>query len=101
MFFKKVKKEEPSFHFDYSSGKDDISEEIQAHSEWLAELDGNLPDLCCERFKDAVESKDIKFSYSEIEEIDETAWYVEGMWHLYFCPFCGKEIKGLGFGSYR
>lgn len=101
MLFKKNKTEEPFFHIDYSSGKDDISQETQALKNWLNELDGNLPDICCVRFQDAVESKDIKFSYSNDNEIDETAWYVEGKWHLYFCPFCGNKIKGVGFGSFR
>lgn len=29
-----------------------------------------------------------------------TAWYVDGWVHLYYCPFSGPHIKGKGFGTY-
>ena len=91
---------------DYASGKDNIDEEIEAFNKWFVALNGRHPEPCCECFAEAVKEGEIKFSYSqhtaiEQPEIDETAWYVEGMWHLYYCPFCGADVKGGGFGSYR
>jgi hypothetical protein len=31
---------------------------------------------------------------------DETEWYFPEGGHLYFCPICGVNIKGKGFGDY-
>jgi len=58
-----------------------------------------LTDLCCERFYDAYLPDEISFAYEEHAEIDETDWYISGLWHLYYCPFCGAAIKGRGFGT--
>lgn len=51
--------------------------------------------ICCERFGECVDAKEIVHS----NNIDETEWYVPEWHHLYFCPFCGANIKGEGFGN--
>lgn len=52
---------------------------------------------CCERFKEAVSEGKIKHA----DDIpDETEWYLPETGHIYFCPFCGKPLKGEGFGTY-
>lgn len=53
-------------------------------------------EVCCGRFRDFYEDGTIVHA----EEEDETEWYVNGFAHLYYCPFCGKNIKGEGFGNY-
>jgi hypothetical protein len=56
---------------------------------------------CCERFALAVKEKEIMHSYSSPRAtIDETTWFINTLWHLYYCPFCGAFIKGKGFGNY-
>jgi len=57
-------------------------------------------DLCCERFRDAYAAGEILYAYKETSRIDETAWIIDGLWHMYYCPFCGAFIKGQGFGDY-
>lgn len=57
-------------------------------------------DVCCERFFEAYESGEISHSYEKQKEMDETEWYINGLWHLYYCPFCGSSIKGRGTGDY-
>jgi hypothetical protein len=52
---------------------------------------------CCTRFAEAVNEKEIKHSSSN----DETEWFIDGLWHLYYCPFCGSFIKGKGYGKYE
>ena len=52
--------------------------------------------FCCERFADCVQRGEI----GHAEHSDETEWYVEGWVHLYYCPFCGRHIKGKGVGTY-
>jgi hypothetical protein len=65
-------------------------------------LTGARPEkICCERFKEFYEGGEITFAYTDTEEIDETQWFIEGLAHLYYCPFCGEYIKGRGFGAYR
>lgn len=57
-------------------------------------MDKNIEiSYCCDRFKDSVEEGKIVHS----EEFDETEWYFPEWLHLYFCPFCGTNIKGRGF----
>ena len=51
---------------------------------------------CCDRFKFAVEEGYI----IKANDYDETEWYFPELGHLYFCPFCGTNIKGHGFGKY-
>ncbi|MFH1876714.1 MAG: hypothetical protein ABH865_07465 [Candidatus Omnitrophota bacterium] len=57
-------------------------------------------EYCCSRFKEAVQNDEICFSYSNTNKIDETAWAIDKLWHIYYCPFCGKFIKGEGFGDF-
>lgn len=52
--------------------------------------------FCCDRFKKAVDLKEINHA----DENDETEWFIGELWHLYYCPFCGAFIKGKGFGNY-
>ncbi|MDH3455038.1 MAG: hypothetical protein OEL80_07795 [Desulfuromonadales bacterium] len=53
--------------------------------------------FCCERFEEAVEEHEIYHS----PDNDETEWYIDMLWHLYYCPFCGTFIKGKGWGEYH
>jgi hypothetical protein len=53
--------------------------------------------FCCERFTDAVKSKEIIRS----DKKDETEWFIAGLWHIYFCPFCGTSVKGKGWVNIR
>lgn len=57
----------------------------------------NSVSFCCPRFEEAVKEKEIYHSPDD----DETEWYVDMLWHLYYCPFCGKFIKGNGWGEYH
>ncbi len=52
---------------------------------------------CCERFADSVRKKEIFRARSG----DETEWYIAGGCHIYYCPFCGKFIKGKGWGEFE
>ena len=52
--------------------------------------------FCCDRFKEAVDLKEIIHA----DDNDETEWFVKELWHLYYCPFCGAFIKGKGWGDY-
>lgn len=58
------------------------------------------PEFCCPRFEKAVVNREIHFSYDNSNGIDETAWFINTLWHIYYCPFCGTFIKGEGFGDY-
>ncbi len=51
---------------------------------------------CCERFRESVNEGFIK----KASGFDETEWLFPEWLHLYFCPFCGSNIKGNGFGEY-
>jgi len=51
---------------------------------------------CCQRFEDCVIEKSIVHRGLE----DETEWAAVGFYQLYYCPFCGKYIKGRGWGDY-
>jgi hypothetical protein len=51
---------------------------------------------CCIRFQESVEEEII----IKAEGYDETEWYLNNGPHLYFCPFCGTNIKGKGYGEY-
>jgi hypothetical protein len=57
--------------------------------------------LCCERFRKSYEQGEISYSYEQSDDADETEWYINYLWHLYYCPFCGAFIKGYGFGDYE
>jgi hypothetical protein len=52
---------------------------------------------CCERFEESVNAKEIIHA----DDNDETEWFLPGLWHLYYCPFCGAFIKGSGWGKYQ
>ena len=54
-------------------------------------------EFCCQRFKDSVLEGKILRS----EDDDETEWYFPEWLHLYYCPFCGRNIKGTGFGEFK
>ena len=58
-------------------------------------------EFCCKRFEEFYREGEISYAYSQSQEIDETQWIINGFAHLYYCPFCGKYIKGRGFGDYR
>lgn len=51
---------------------------------------------CCERFEETVKEK--RFVKASMK--DETDWYMPEWLHIYFCPFCGKNVKGKGYGSF-
>jgi hypothetical protein len=63
-------------------------------------LKKNPPKPCCTRFAEAVRCEEIHYAYQNSTKIDETSWFIAGKWHIYFCPFCGNNIRGIGFGSY-
>jgi len=52
--------------------------------------------FCCERFRESVKEKKFVKSYM----MDETDWFIPEGLHVYFCPFCGKNIKGKGYGTF-
>ena len=52
---------------------------------------------CCDRFAEAVKAKEIIHS----DQNDETEWFINDLWHIYYCPFCGANVKGEGWGQYR
>lgn len=55
--------------------------------------------FCCKRLKDAYEVIDQNHEILVFtRRYDETQWYISGLAHLYFCPFCGSYIAGEGFG---
>jgi len=56
-------------------------------------------DICCDRFYEAYLADEISYAYEKHTDIDETEWLISGLWHLYYCPFCGTWIKGRGFGG--
>jgi len=60
----------------------------------------SLQNCCCERFADFFKSGEIRYAYEKHQEVDETEWIIDGVGHLYYCPFCGAFIKGYGFGNY-
>ena len=51
--------------------------------------------FCCKKFEDSVEEGKI----IKADDCDETEWYFPEWLHLYFCPFCGTNVKGNGFGD--
>ncbi|MCK5145839.1 hypothetical protein KAR48_03735 [bacterium] len=57
-------------------------------------------DYCCKRFGFYVADKVIHNIFDHTDEVDETEWVAEELGHLYYCPYCGKNIKGNGFGTY-
>lgn len=59
-----------------------------------------IKNVRCERFNDWYQSSEIFYAYEDYPDIDETEWYISGLGHLYYCPFCGAFIKGHGFGNY-
>ena len=60
----------------------------------------NESKLCCERFAEWYHSGEIQYAYENHTNIDETEWIIDGMAHIYYCPFCGAFIKGHGFGNF-
>jgi len=48
------------------------------------------------RFKEAVKDKCL----IKAKGYDETEWHLANCPHIYFCPFCGANVKGKGFGEY-
>ena len=83
---------------DYSASNEASEAEIEQVKRKLAE--GSNLSLCCPRFAEAHKSGEVVYAYSNSTNIDETSWFIPGLWHLYFCPFCGENIKGIGFGDY-
>jgi len=56
--------------------------------------------FCCARLKDAYKEIDPDHEILVFtEKFDETQWFINGLAHLYFCPFCGSYIAGHGFGK--
>ena len=56
--------------------------------------------FCCDTFKDMYEIFDPEHEILVFtHKFDETQWYIRGLAHLYFCPFCGSYIVGKGFGE--
>ncbi len=51
---------------------------------------------CCRHFQIAVKEKFIMKAIG----YDETEWFFNKGFHLYYCPFCGTNIKGKGWGEY-
>jgi hypothetical protein len=98
------KKETASIHIDYIANPKYVSEMEEDFKNKLSELKSEILKPCCSRFTVAVSDGEIRYAYENvcgINDIDETAWFIEGKWHIYFCPFCGKDIRGVGFGSYH
>jgi len=85
--------EEP--HFDFSSSpKKELIVHIITNTK---ELKSRIK-YCCPRFKNSVKEGKFTYAYKYNKGIDETQWIIPGWYHLYYCPFCGKYIKGKGFG---
>lgn len=61
----------------------------------------NVQTFCCERFSESYERGEISYAYEKNLDIDETEWFIDEFYHLYYCPFCGAFIKGHGFGNYE
>ena len=56
--------------------------------------------FCCERLKVVYERVDPEHEILIFTtDFDETQWYINGLSHLYYCPFCGSYIAGKGFGK--
>ena len=62
-------------------------------------LKGDL--LCCEQFRQSYELGEITYAYEDGNDIDETEWFINEFYHIYYCPFCGAYIKGYGYGNYE
>lgn len=54
------------------------------------------PKYCCSRFRASVEEEYIIRS----DKNDETEWFASQWFHFYYCPFCGANIKGKGWGKF-
>ncbi len=54
------------------------------------------PKLCCSRFRASVEEGYI----IRADGYDETEWFASKWFHFYYCPFCGTNIKGKGWGRF-
>lgn len=93
------RKSETYIHFDFS-GFELTKKEISAHGKYLNKIKNEGKKYCCKRFEQAVKDGEIVYSYKLNCDIDETAWFIPGKWHLYFCPFCGVNIKESGYGVY-
>jgi len=52
---------------------------------------------CCFRFQESVK---VDKTIMKATGYDETEWFLPHGGHIYFCPFCGRKIKGKGFGTY-
>lgn len=56
--------------------------------------------FCCETLREMYEIFDHDHKVLVYTtKFDETQWYINGLAHLYFCPFCGSYIAGRGFGK--
>jgi len=47
---------------------------------------------CCERFRETVDEG--LFLKAEVQS--ETEWYMAEGPHMYYCPFCGTDIRKNG-----
>jgi hypothetical protein len=54
-------------------------------------------EFCCAKFEDAVRHKVIVHAEAQ----GESEWLIDGHRHIYFCPFCGTDIKGIGGREYN
>lgn len=82
-------------HFDFSSSP---KKELLAHVCTERKPIKYRVQYCCSRFESSVKEGEFSYAYKYGNEIDETQWVITGWYHLYYCPFCGKYIKGRGFG---
>jgi len=98
---KSDKYSEKKIHLDFASNPKCLTGMEKEFKKKISSLIKNPPKPCCPRFAEAVRSGEIQYSYQNSAEIDETSWFIEDKWHIYFCPFCGKCIRGIGFGSYH
>jgi hypothetical protein len=91
--------DENKIHFDFISNPKYVREMEKEFKKQMPCFKKNPPEPCCSRFAEAVGRGEIQYAYQDSAEIDETSWFIADKWHIYFCPFCGKNIKGIGFGS--
>jgi hypothetical protein len=52
---------------------------------------------CCVRFKESVKEGYI----IKADTGDETEWYFKEWLHIYYCPYCGANVKGRGWGQFK
>jgi hypothetical protein len=98
---KSDKFDETKIHIDFISNPKHVGEMEKEFRKQKPSLKKNPPKPCCSRFAEAVRCREIQYAYENSSEIDETSWFIAEKWHIYFCPFCGKCVRGFGFGSFH